>query len=64
PNNGRNGARYRIGPPGYYTRVENRPPFGEKKPSLDELINKHIKESTWRRNEIREWMKKLQEKRI
>ncbi|GJS51734.1 hypothetical protein Tco_0625096 [Tanacetum coccineum] len=35
PNNGRNGARYRIGPPGYYTRVESHPPFGEKKPSLE-----------------------------
>ncbi|GKG31264.1 hypothetical protein Tco_0423752, partial [Tanacetum coccineum] len=50
PNNGGNGARYRVGPPGYYTRMENRPPFGEKKPSLEELINKHIEESTRRRN--------------
>nr|GEW31841.1 hypothetical protein [Tanacetum cinerariifolium] len=32
-NNG-NGARYCVGPPKYYTRVDNRPPFSEKKPSL------------------------------
>ncbi|GJR19206.1 hypothetical protein Tco_0967733 [Tanacetum coccineum] len=30
------------GPPGYYTRLDNRPPFSEKKPSLEELMNKHI----------------------
>ncbi|GKE97416.1 hypothetical protein Tco_0020767 [Tanacetum coccineum] len=42
-------------------RVENRPPFGEKKPSLEELINKHIEKSTRRRNENEEWMKKCQE---
>nr|GEV00036.1 hypothetical protein [Tanacetum cinerariifolium] len=27
-------------PPGYYTRVDNCPPFGDKKPSLEELMNK------------------------
>ncbi|GKE99978.1 7-deoxyloganetin glucosyltransferase-like protein [Tanacetum coccineum] len=27
PNNNGNGARYHVGPPGYYTRVDNRPPF-------------------------------------
>ncbi|GKC11895.1 hypothetical protein Tco_1008677 [Tanacetum coccineum] len=25
-----NGAKYRAGPPGYYTRIDNRPPFGKK----------------------------------
>ncbi|GJX80006.1 hypothetical protein Tco_0328155 [Tanacetum coccineum] len=54
PNNGGNRARYRVGPPGYYTRMENRPPFGEKKLSLEELINKHIEESTQRRTETEE----------
>ncbi|GKB27176.1 hypothetical protein Tco_0866577, partial [Tanacetum coccineum] len=54
PNNGRNRARYRVGPPGYYTRMENRPPFGKKKLSIEELINKHIEESTQRRTEIEE----------
>ncbi|GJZ20256.1 hypothetical protein Tco_0556846 [Tanacetum coccineum] len=61
PNNGGNRGRYRVGPLGYYTRVENRPPFGQRKPSLEELMNKHIEESTRRRNENEEWMKKLQE---
>ncbi|GJZ96276.1 hypothetical protein Tco_0668610 [Tanacetum coccineum] len=59
PYNGRNGARYRVGLPGYYTRMKNRPPFGEKKPSLEDLVNKHIEESTRRRNKNEEWMKKL-----
>ncbi|GJZ78788.1 phospholipase-like protein [Tanacetum coccineum] len=49
------------GPPGYYTRVENRPPFGEKKPNLEEIMNKHIEESTRRRTDMEDWMKKLQE---
>ncbi|GKB12240.1 hypothetical protein Tco_0846163 [Tanacetum coccineum] len=61
PNNGGNGTRYRMGPPRYYTCMENRPPFGEKKPSLEELINKHIEESTGKRTETKDWMKKLQE---
>ncbi|GKC62823.1 hypothetical protein Tco_1095421 [Tanacetum coccineum] len=56
-----NGSKYRIGPPGYYTRIDNRPPFGEKKPSLEELMNKHLEESTRRRAEMEEWVKKLQE---
>ncbi|GKF16105.1 hypothetical protein Tco_0061023 [Tanacetum coccineum] len=54
PNNGGNRVRYRVGPPGYYTRMENRPPFGEKKLSLEELINKHIEESTQRSTETEE----------
>ncbi|GKB12416.1 hypothetical protein Tco_0846339 [Tanacetum coccineum] len=33
------------GPPGYYTRTDNRPPYGEKRPSLEELMNKHHEES-------------------
>ncbi|GJX93324.1 hypothetical protein Tco_0347910 [Tanacetum coccineum] len=41
-----NGAKYRVSPPGYYTRIDNRPPFGEKRPSLEELMNKHLEEST------------------
>ncbi|GJT50278.1 hypothetical protein Tco_0976435 [Tanacetum coccineum] len=61
PNNGGSGARYHVGPPAYYTRMDNRPPFGEKKPSLKETINKHIEESTKSRAETKKWMKKLQE---
>ncbi|GJT13147.1 MAK10-like protein [Tanacetum coccineum] len=57
PNNGGNGGRYRVGPPGYNTRMDNRTPFSERKPSLEELMNKHIEELTRRRNENEEWMK-------
>ncbi|GJS31457.1 reverse transcriptase domain-containing protein [Tanacetum coccineum] len=56
-----NGAKYRVGPPGYYTRIDNRPPFGEKRPSLEDLLNKHLEESIRRRAEMGEWIKKLQE---
>ncbi|GKE38830.1 hypothetical protein Tco_1462235 [Tanacetum coccineum] len=31
PNNGRSGARYRVGLPGYYTYMDNRPPFEKNK---------------------------------
>ncbi|GJS30728.1 hypothetical protein Tco_0491348 [Tanacetum coccineum] len=48
-------------PLGYYIRIDNYAPFGEKKPSLDELMNKHLEESTGRRAEMEDWMKKLQE---
>nr|GEV81173.1 hypothetical protein [Tanacetum cinerariifolium] len=41
PFNGSNGAKFCVGPPGYYTRTDNRPPYGEKRPSLEELMNKH-----------------------
>ncbi|GJZ71410.1 hypothetical protein Tco_0635261 [Tanacetum coccineum] len=61
PNNNMNDARYRICPSGYYTHVDNQPPFGEKKPSLEKLMNKHLEESTRRRAEMEDWMKKLQE---
>ncbi|GJZ89371.1 hypothetical protein Tco_0661153 [Tanacetum coccineum] len=54
-------AKYCVGPPGYYTRMDNRPPVGEKRPSLEELMNKHLEESTRRRTEMEEWVKKLQE---
>ncbi|GJV15303.1 hypothetical protein Tco_1360626 [Tanacetum coccineum] len=54
-----NGAKYRVGPPRYYTCMDNRLPFGEKRPSLEELMNKHLEESTQRRTEMEEWVKKL-----
>ncbi|GJU23269.1 hypothetical protein Tco_1156611 [Tanacetum coccineum] len=56
-----NRAKYRVGPPGYYTCMDNRPPVGEKRPSLEELMNKHLEETTQRRTEMEEWVKKLQE---
>ncbi|GJU65855.1 7-deoxyloganetin glucosyltransferase-like protein [Tanacetum coccineum] len=61
PNNNGNGARSRVGPSGYYTRVDNRPPFSEKKPSLEELMNNHLEESTQSRAKMEDWMKKLEE---
>ncbi|GJT79628.1 hypothetical protein Tco_1053970 [Tanacetum coccineum] len=61
PNNSGNGDRYRVGIPGYYTRVDNRPPFSEKMPNLKELMNKHLEESTQRRADMEDWMKKHQE---
>nr|GEY37881.1 zinc knuckle CX2CX4HX4C [Tanacetum cinerariifolium] len=56
-----NRAKYHVGPPLYYTRIDNRLPFGEKRLSLEELMNKHMEESTRRRAEMEEWVKKLQE---
>ncbi|GKB00503.1 hypothetical protein Tco_0828496 [Tanacetum coccineum] len=41
PFNESNGAKFHVGPLGYYTRTDNRPPYGEKRPSLEELMNKH-----------------------
>ncbi|GKB32055.1 hypothetical protein Tco_0871456 [Tanacetum coccineum] len=39
PFNGSNRAKFHVGPPGYYTRTNTRPPYGEKKPSLEELMS-------------------------
>ncbi|GJT09912.1 putative reverse transcriptase domain-containing protein [Tanacetum coccineum] len=51
-----NGAKYHVGRSGYYTHIENRPPFGEKRPSLEELMIKHLEESTRRRVKIEDWV--------
>ncbi|GKE00980.1 hypothetical protein Tco_1388963, partial [Tanacetum coccineum] len=61
PFNGSNGEKFRVGPPGYYTKTDNRPPYGERRPSLEELLNKHQEESARRSSEIEVWIKKLQE---
>ncbi|GJW30094.1 zinc knuckle CX2CX4HX4C containing protein [Tanacetum coccineum] len=61
PFNRSNGAKYRVGRPGYYTYTDSRPPYGEKRPSLEELMNKHLEESARRSMEMNEWIKKLQE---
>ncbi|GJV55540.1 hypothetical protein Tco_1456545 [Tanacetum coccineum] len=55
----RNGAKYRMGPTRYYTRIDNRPSFGEKRLSLEEFMSKHLEESTQKRAEIEKWVKKL-----
>nr|GEX90023.1 hypothetical protein [Tanacetum cinerariifolium] len=49
------------GPSRYYTRTNNRPPYGEKRPSLKELLNKHKEESARRSAQMDEWIKKHQE---
>ncbi|GKD34162.1 phospholipase-like protein [Tanacetum coccineum] len=61
PFNESNGAKFRMGPSGYYTSTDNRPPYGEKIPSLEELMNKHKEESARKNTQMDEWIKKLQE---
>ncbi|GJY72322.1 retrovirus-related pol polyprotein from transposon TNT 1-94 [Tanacetum coccineum] len=41
PFNGNNKEKFRVGPPGYYTKTDNRPPYGERRQSLKELLAKH-----------------------
>ncbi|GJR38883.1 zinc knuckle CX2CX4HX4C containing protein [Tanacetum coccineum] len=48
-------------PPGYYTKIDNRLPYGEKRQSLEELLAKHQEESARRSTEMEVWIKKLQE---
>ncbi|GJS23290.1 hypothetical protein Tco_0451922 [Tanacetum coccineum] len=45
PFNGSNGGKFHVGPPGYYTKTDNRPSYGEKRQSLEELLAKHQEES-------------------
>ncbi|GJT15786.1 hypothetical protein Tco_0874492 [Tanacetum coccineum] len=61
PFNGNKRAKFHVGPSGYYTRADNRPSYVEKRPSLEELINKHPEELALRSAEMKEWFKKLQE---
>ncbi|GJU98508.1 hypothetical protein Tco_1327779 [Tanacetum coccineum] len=51
-----NNSKYRVGPPGYYTRIDNKQPFNEKKPNLEELMNKHLEKSARRRAKMEEWI--------
>ncbi|GJT40794.1 hypothetical protein Tco_0940659 [Tanacetum coccineum] len=62
PFNVSNGAKFCVGPPGYNTHIDNRPPYGEKRPSLEELMNKHQEESTQRSAKMKECLnsKKMQ----
>ncbi|GKE69386.1 hypothetical protein Tco_1527458, partial [Tanacetum coccineum] len=61
PFNGNNRAMFCIGPPGYFTRTDNRPSYGEKRLNLEELTNRHQEESARRSAKMEEWIKKLQE---
>ncbi|GKB34234.1 hypothetical protein Tco_0879176 [Tanacetum coccineum] len=61
PFNENNGGNFRVGPPGYYTKIDNRPPYAERRQSLEELLTKHQEESARRSTEMEVWIKKLQE---
>nr|GEV73427.1 hypothetical protein [Tanacetum cinerariifolium] len=52
PSNGTNKGKFRVGPPGYYTKTDNRPTYGERRQSLEELLAKHQEESTQRSTEM------------
>ncbi|GJZ46645.1 uncharacterized mitochondrial protein-like protein, partial [Tanacetum coccineum] len=58
---GNNGGKFHVGPPGYYTKIDNRPPYAERRQSLEELLAKHQEESARRSTEIEVWIKKLKE---
>ncbi|GJW61620.1 hypothetical protein Tco_0110955 [Tanacetum coccineum] len=59
PNNGGSGARYHMGPPGYYTRTMNQPLFEERKTSLEETINKYLEEAAKKQAEHDDWLKQI-----
>ncbi|GJW50567.1 hypothetical protein Tco_0091918 [Tanacetum coccineum] len=61
PFNGNNGGKFHVGQPGYYTKTDNRPPYGERRKSLEELLAKHQEESARRSTEMEVLIKKLQE---
>ncbi|GJR63891.1 hypothetical protein Tco_0009956, partial [Tanacetum coccineum] len=61
PFNGNDGGKFRVGPPGYYTKTDNRPPYGERRQSLEELLAKHQEEYARRSTKMEMWIKKLQE---
>ncbi|GJZ15110.1 hypothetical protein Tco_0550787 [Tanacetum coccineum] len=44
-----NGGKFHVGPPGYYTKIDNRPPYAERRQSLEELLAKHQEESARRK---------------
>ncbi|GJZ36540.1 hypothetical protein Tco_0582731 [Tanacetum coccineum] len=59
PFNGSSGAKFRVGPPGYYTRINNQTSYREKKPNLVKTINKYMEEATKRQAEQDDWLKKF-----
>ncbi|GJX15325.1 zinc knuckle CX2CX4HX4C containing protein [Tanacetum coccineum] len=44
PFNRNNGGKFHVGLPGYYTKIDNRPPYGKRRQSLEELLTKHQEE--------------------
>ncbi|GJV75984.1 cysteine-rich receptor-like protein kinase [Tanacetum coccineum] len=61
PFNGNNEGKLRVIPHGYYTKTDNRPPYGERRQSLEELLAKHQEEYAQRSTKMEMWIKKLQE---
>ncbi|GKA94831.1 hypothetical protein Tco_0816869 [Tanacetum coccineum] len=61
PFNENNRGKFYVGPPGYYTKTDNCPPYGEKRQSLEELLAKHQEEYVRRSTKMEVWIKKLQE---
>ncbi|GKE86341.1 hypothetical protein Tco_1560083, partial [Tanacetum coccineum] len=54
PFNRSNRSKFHVGTLGYYASTDNRPPYGEKIPSLEELTNKHKEESARRNTQMDE----------
>lgn len=54
-----NGAKYRVGPQGYYTKIENQPIYENKEISLEDMVNKHIEESSRKNEKFQEWMNEM-----
>ncbi|GKB08814.1 zinc knuckle CX2CX4HX4C containing protein [Tanacetum coccineum] len=61
PFNENNRGKFHVGPPGYYTKTDNHPPYGERRQSLEELLAKHQEESARRSTKMEVWIKKFQE---
>ncbi|GJS94334.1 hypothetical protein Tco_0801302, partial [Tanacetum coccineum] len=57
PFNGSIGAKFRVGPPGYYTCTDNQTSYREKKPNLVKMINNYMEEATKRQAEQDKWLK-------
>nr|GEW85454.1 hypothetical protein [Tanacetum cinerariifolium] len=56
PFNESSGTKFYVGPPRYYTRIDNQTSYREKKPNLVEMINKYMEEATKRQAEQDEWL--------
>ncbi|GKG30167.1 hypothetical protein Tco_0420065 [Tanacetum coccineum] len=44
PFNGSNGGKFHVRALGYYTKIDNSPPYAERRQSLEELLAKHQEE--------------------
>ncbi|PWA61243.1 hypothetical protein CTI12_AA373430 [Artemisia annua] len=54
-----NEAKYRVGPQGWYTMIEYRPPNANRKVSLEEMVDMHIEESSKKYSKFQEWMNEM-----